>query len=82
MVVSFSLSGTLAQFSRGGIVNAIADRLVERFASNLEVVLGGKTDGTLSRPSDPATKLDIGSLVFSVMWSRIKAMFGRIFSQP
>ena len=82
VVVSFSLSGTLAQFSRGGIVNAIADRLVERFAANLEAVLGGKTDGALSRPSDPATKLDIGSLVFSVMWSRIKAIFGRICGRP
>ena len=81
VVVAFSLSGTLAQFSRAGIVNAVADRLVERFAANLEAVLG-ETDGAQSRPADSATELDMGSLVFSVMWNRIKAIFGSIFGRP
>ncbi len=80
MVVAFSLSGTLAQFSRAGIVNAVADRLVEKFAANLEAVLG-ETDGAQSRPADSATELDMGSLVFSVMWNRIKAIFGSIFGR-
>jgi len=81
LVAAFSLSGTLAQFSRAGIVNAVADRLVERFAANLEAALD-ETGGAQSRPADSATELDMGSLVFSVMWNRIKAIFGSIFGRP
>jgi carbon-monoxide dehydrogenase small subunit len=37
IVVAFSLSGTLAQFSRGGIIKAVADRMTQTFAANLEI---------------------------------------------
>jgi carbon-monoxide dehydrogenase small subunit len=77
VTVAFSLSGTLAQFSRVGIVNAVANRLTQAFAANLERALGdGRETG--SRPKEPA-QLDIGSLVFSVLWHRIKAVFDALF---
>lgn len=37
--VDYALSGTLAQFARGGIVEDIARRMVEAFAANLEARL-------------------------------------------
>jgi uncharacterized protein len=41
VAVTYTLSGALAQFSRGGIVEAVAGRLTEDFAANLEVELSG-----------------------------------------
>lgn len=37
--VDYTLSGALAQFSRGGIVEAVAGKLTEAFAENLEAEL-------------------------------------------
>lgn len=42
VVVEYTLTGALAQFSRGGIVDAVAAKLTEDFAANLEAeLLGG-----------------------------------------
>ncbi len=71
VAVAFALSGSLAQFSRSGIVEAVADRLTRAFAANLEAELGG---GPKS-----AAELDMGRLLFSTLWSRIKAAFHALF---
>ena len=36
VVVDYTLSGSLAQFARGGIVDAVADQICKDFAANLE----------------------------------------------
>lgn len=36
VLVDYSLSGSLAQFARGGIVDAVADQICKAFAANLE----------------------------------------------
>ncbi|MDH3195397.1 MAG: SRPBCC family protein [Hyphomicrobiales bacterium] len=41
VTVDYSLSGSLAQFARGGIVEAVAGKLTEQFATNLEAKLAG-----------------------------------------
>lgn len=53
--VDYSLSGSLAQFARGGIVEAVAEQICQDFASNLEAELSG---GAGSTSSDPAQDAD------------------------
>lgn len=44
--VDYTLSGALAQFSRGGVVEAVAAKLTQDFANNLEAELAGGADGS------------------------------------
>ena len=56
--VDYSLSGSLAQFSRGGIVRELAAALTNQFADNLSKRLqasAGGADGTAAS-DDPAAK--------------------------
>jgi hypothetical protein len=68
----------LAQFSRGGIVNAIANRMTQNFASNLEAVMGS-TDGSTVDSSPDQAELDMGNVVFSIFWLKIKSVFNSLF---
>jgi carbon-monoxide dehydrogenase small subunit len=72
LAVAFSLAGPLAQFSRGTLVNDLVLRLTAAFATNLEARLSGA--GT----AEVAAKLDAGSLLVSVVWTRIKAFFAAL----
>ncbi len=74
--VAFSLAGPLAQFSRAGIVTDLAARLTAAFAENLQAQLDAETGGQAAPPPHDA-KLDAGGLLISVLWARIKALFGR-----
>jgi carbon-monoxide dehydrogenase small subunit len=72
--VGFTLTGPLAQFSRSGIVQDIAQRMTLAFAQNLEARLRERAGGP---PADrasrtPAAELDAGSLLLSALWDRIK----------
>ncbi|HUP94286.1 MAG TPA: 2Fe-2S iron-sulfur cluster-binding protein [Burkholderiales bacterium] len=69
--VGFTLTGTLAQFGRSGIVQDIAKRMTAAFAQNLEARLGQPEAGTTAPPAR-ARDLDAGSLVASVIWNRLK----------
>jgi carbon-monoxide dehydrogenase small subunit len=76
--VSYTLTGTLAQFGRSSIVQDIAQRMTAAFAQNLQARLDqgdGGPGGSLQGQA-PAVELDAGSLFFSVLWKRIKALFG------
>jgi len=74
--IAYSLAGPLAQFSRGAIVRDLVSRLAAAFAQNLEARLSGRDTGA----AQPAA-LDAGSLVLSVIWDRIKALFGKLFGR-
>jgi carbon-monoxide dehydrogenase small subunit len=74
--VAFALAGPLAQFSRAGIVTDLAGRLTAAFAENLQALLDAEASGQAAPPPVEA-KLDAGALLFSVLWARIKALFGR-----
>lgn len=56
--VDYSLSGSLAQFSRGGIVRELAAALTKQFADNLSKRLHGPADGADATASadDPTAK--------------------------
>ena len=81
--VDFTLTGPLAQFSRSSIVRDIAKRMTETFAHNLQARLNQSASGLGEGHAvdAPTTKLDAGSLIFSVLWDRIKnfcrALLGR-----
>ena len=81
--VGFTLTGALAQFSRSSIVQDIAKRMTASFARNLQARLdqGDNVADAERATQAPAPELDAGSLVFAVLWERIKqflrALLGR-----
>jgi carbon-monoxide dehydrogenase small subunit len=76
VTLAFALAGPLAQFSRAGIVTDLAARLTAAFAQNLQAQLDAEASGQAA-PIPAEAKLNAGSLLFSVLWARIKALFGR-----
>jgi aerobic carbon-monoxide dehydrogenase small subunit len=80
--VGFTLTGPLAQFSRSGIVNDLASRLTAAFAQNLRARMDRAAGGSPAEPepsTEQAAELNAGSLVLSVLWARIKSLFGALF---
>ena len=60
--VDYTLSGALAQFSRGGIVEAVAGKLTEDFAANLEAELAeGQQMGTVVNDAGDADEMPRGA---------------------
>ena len=70
VLVTFLLSGALAQFSRSGLVKDVADHLTRVFAQNLEARLSGRP---LAAEADRT--LDAAAIAGSAIWSRISAFF-------
>ncbi|MFI5446460.1 2Fe-2S iron-sulfur cluster-binding protein [Polaromonas sp. UC242_47] len=70
----YSLQGPLAQFSRSGLVKDFVGRLIQEFGKNVTLRMNPNRSSDLPLP--PA-KLNAFSLGMSVMWSRIKRLFGR-----
>ncbi len=68
VALTYGLVGPLAQFSRSGLIQDFAHRLIEDFARNLEQ--------RIARPQAPVRKaeLRVGALVLSVLWRRLKAL--------
>ncbi|HEX7913058.1 MAG TPA: carbon monoxide dehydrogenase, partial [Paraburkholderia sp.] len=74
VTLEYMLQGPLAQFSRSGLVKDFVRRMIADFGMRITAQLGG-TDA----PDSVAlqTRFNVGSLVWSVLWSRIKRLFGR-----
>lgn len=70
----YSLQGPLAQFSRSGLVKDFVGRLIQEFGKNVTLRMNPNRSSDLPLPS---AKLNAFSLGMSVMWSRIKRLFGR-----
>jgi carbon-monoxide dehydrogenase small subunit len=70
VALTYSLVGPLAQFSRSGLVKDFAHRLIAEFAANL--------NERIAKPEAPLRKaeLRVGALVVSVLWQRLKRLFG------
>ena len=75
--IGYSLTGVLAQFSRSGLIQDVAGRLVSAFVQNLEAKLSNKASGGTGT-APVVTELDAGSLIFSVIFSRFKALWAKI----
>ena len=78
--VGFSLAGPLAQFSRGAIVNDLAERLTAEFARNLDARIAAAARGEAG-PAAPAAELRAGALLLSVIWARIKRALRRLLGR-
>ena len=75
--VGYALRGALAQFSRSGIVNDLAERLTAAFAKNVEARLSGGADSSRGAAA-PQAALDAGSLILSVIRARIRRFLDRL----
>ena len=83
----FTITGRLAQFGRGGIMEDVSNRLQREFADCLAKRLAEAPAGEAAPeeaaasappPAPPqAEPLKGGSLFFSVLWERIKRLFKR-----
>ncbi len=69
----YSLQGPLAQFSRSGLVKDFIGRLIQEFGKNVTLRMNPQRSPDL--PASPA-KLNAFSLVMSLVWSRLKRLFG------
>ena len=76
--VGYTLTGPLAQFGRSAIVQEIAARMTATFARNLQARLDAGDRGAGVAPAGPPAALDAGSLVFSVLRDRIRAVLRRL----
>ncbi|TWA59473.1 carbon monoxide dehydrogenase subunit G [Azospirillum brasilense] len=89
LTVDFTLTGVLAQFSRGALVQEIANRLTAEFARNLEAKLAATAPvaevvedaapvTASAAPPEPAKELNAGNL----LWSMVKDWLRKLFSNP
>lgn len=76
--VGFTLTGVLAQFSRSGLVQDVANRLIGAFVQNLEARLSPQAEGA-APPA--AAEFDAGSLMTSMIRDRLKALFAKLFGR-
>jgi aerobic carbon-monoxide dehydrogenase small subunit len=74
VTLEYMLQGPLAQFSRSGLVKDFVRRMIADFGARITAQLGG---GEISDSGALSTKFNVGSLVWSVVWGRIKRLFGR-----
>jgi aerobic carbon-monoxide dehydrogenase small subunit len=77
MTIGYTLTGMLAQFGRGGVVQDVASRLTAAFVHNLEARLDGKAPAAATQDAG----LDAGSLLLSVVAGRLKALFRKVFGR-
>ena len=76
--VGFTLTGALAQFSRSSIVQDVAKRMTASFAQNLQARLN-QGDSGVRTDRAAVSELNAGSLIFSVLWERIKTFCRALF---
>lgn len=79
--IGFTLTGALAQFSRSGLVQDVAGRIIAAFVRNLEIRLSQRgSSGTESVP-EMVTELDAGSLMRSVVIDYVKRTIKRLLGR-
>jgi aerobic carbon-monoxide dehydrogenase small subunit len=76
--IGYALRGALAQFGRPAIVNDLAERLTAAFARNVEARLSGHAEPSAATA---ASELDAGSLILSVIRTRIRRFFARLLGR-
>ena len=74
VTLEYMLQGPLAQFSRSGLVKDFVRRMIADFGTRITAQLAG---ADLPASAASSTRFNVGSLVWSVLWGRIKRLFGR-----
>jgi carbon monoxide dehydrogenase subunit G len=81
LVTDFTITGRLAQFGRGGMIEDVSNRLLREFADCLRSRLEGPDDAEHAQrdahPADsrPARPIKGFSLFWWALWKRIKRLF-------
>jgi uncharacterized protein len=83
LVTDFTLTGRLARFGRGGMIEDVSNRLVGDFVeclrSTIEPPVGeGEARAAAARPSQPVRG---GRLFLSIIWARIKRLLARLLGR-
>jgi carbon monoxide dehydrogenase subunit G len=87
----FTITGRLARFGRGGMIEDVSKRLLRDFATCLqerlapeaaapsaaETPAGGGARDRVTTAAQPAMPVRGFSLLLSVLWERLKRLFGR-----
>ena len=74
VTLEYMLQGPLAQFSRSGLVKDFVRRMIADFGARITAQLAG---ADLPASAGSTTRFNVGSLVWGVLWGRIKRLFGR-----
>ncbi len=74
VTLEYMLQGPLAQFSRSGLVKDFVRRMIADFGTRITAQLGGNA---APQASAEQTKFNVGSLVWRVIWGRIRRLFGK-----
>ena len=67
VAVSYALTGSLAQFARGGIITDVAARITRDFSANIQALLEGR--------EAEVTEIAGGSIFFGALWALIRRLF-------
>jgi uncharacterized protein len=83
VVTDFTLTGRLARFGRGGMIEDVSNRLVGDFVNCLKATIEPAPEGSDGAPATPPAGRPVrgGSLFLSVLWARIKRFFARLFGR-
>jgi carbon-monoxide dehydrogenase small subunit len=81
VTIGFTLTGMLAQFSRSGLVQDVANRLIGVFVQNLEARLRHRAQGGAPERAPVTAEFDAGSLVSAVILGQIKGFFAKLFGR-
>lgn len=84
----FTLTGRLARFGRGGMIEDVSNRLVGDFVTCLKATIEpagdageGGEPGAAAAPAPKAQPVRGIRLLLSVLWGRVKRFFARLFGR-
>jgi carbon monoxide dehydrogenase subunit G len=80
VVSDINLAGPLAQFSKGTVMQEVANRITAEFVSNFEQALSappGEPQASGAHSAGPSQPLDAGNLLRSIIRERFRALFRR-----
>jgi carbon monoxide dehydrogenase subunit G len=80
VVSDINLAGPLAQFSKGAVMQEVANRITAEFVRNFETKLAAAPDTVDTGPLQPKASdqpLDAGNLLWSILRERFLALFRR-----
>jgi aerobic carbon-monoxide dehydrogenase small subunit len=76
--IGFTLTGALAQFSRSGLIQDVAGRIVAVFVKNLEARLSHSSGSETTEPAI-VKEFDAGALMWSMARDRMRRLFQSLF---
>lgn len=79
LTIGFTLTGALAQFSRSGLIQDVAGRIIAVFVQNLEAKLAHRAEGGTDDEPAIVKEFDAGALMRTMALDYVKRAFGWLF---